>query len=135
MTVIVVKINKAVVGSSHGDVPKYVGEGVALCGTPGTLGAPLSRCSCLSTAVLSNFGVGMLQARRVILFANVMSLKGAVTSYVMSQHHTCVGHVTFYYKRAADTLVGGSCLLFVHLSGSTLSPETCMWLVSNACRS
>ena len=32
--------------------------------------------------------------------------------------------MTFYYKRAAKALVGGSCLLFIHLSGSTLSPET-----------
>ena len=70
----------------------------------------------------------------VILFANVMSLKGAVTSYVMSQHRTCIGHMTFYYKRAANTSVQGSCLLFVHLSGLTLSPETCVWLVPNVCR-
>ena len=73
--------------------------------------------------------------KHVILFANVTSLKGAVMSYVMSQHCTCVGHMTFYYKRAADTSVGGSCLLFVHPSGLTLSPETCMWLVPNAHRS
>ena len=31
-------INKAVVGSGCEDVLKYAGEGVALCGTPGTLG-------------------------------------------------------------------------------------------------
>ena len=36
----------------------------------------------------------------------------------------CIGHVTFYYKRSADSLVGGSCLLFIHSSGLTLSPET-----------
>ena len=56
MIVIVVKINKAVVGSGHGDMPKYVGEGVALHGTPGTLGVPLPWYSCLSTAILGNFG-------------------------------------------------------------------------------
>ena len=61
MTVVVLKINKAVVGSSHGDVPKYAVEGVALCGTPGALGVPLPQCSCLSTAILGNFWVGMLQ--------------------------------------------------------------------------
>ena len=43
----------------------------------------------------------------IILFADVTSLKGAVTSYVTSQCCTCIGHVTFYYKRATDTLVGG----------------------------
>ena len=31
---IVVKINKAVVGSGHRDAPKYMGEGVALCRHP-----------------------------------------------------------------------------------------------------
>ena len=33
-------INKVVVGSGHGDAPKYVGEGVVSCGTPGVLGVP-----------------------------------------------------------------------------------------------
>ena len=33
-------INKVVVGSSCGDVPKYMGEGVAAHGMPGTLGGP-----------------------------------------------------------------------------------------------
>ena len=44
--------------------------------------------------------------KHVILFANVMSLKGTVTSYVMSQHCMCVGHMTFYYKRSVNTSVG-----------------------------
>ena len=70
----------------------------------------------------------------IILFANITSLKGAVTSYVTSQHHTCIGHMTFYYKRSTDALWGGSCLLFIHSSGLTLSPETHVWLVPNACR-
>ena len=56
MTAVVVKINKAVVGSGYGDVPKYAGEDVELHGTPGTLGVPLLRYSCLSTAILGNFG-------------------------------------------------------------------------------
>ena len=34
------QINKAVVGSGQGDMPKYVGEGVALCGLQGELGRP-----------------------------------------------------------------------------------------------
>ena len=56
MVVVIVKINKAVVGSHHGDMPKYVGEGVALCRMPGTLGVPSPCYSHLSMAVLGNFG-------------------------------------------------------------------------------
>ena len=77
----------------------------------------------------------VLCLKRIILFANVTLLKGTVTSYVMSQCCMCIGHVTFYYKRSADAWVGGSCLLFICLSGLTLSPEIYVWLVSNACRS
>ena len=72
--------------------------------------------------------------KHVILFADVTSLKGTVTSYVMSQCRTCIGHVNFYYKRSTDASVGASCLLFIHLSGLTLSPETCVWLLPNTCR-
>ena len=122
-----------VVGSGCGDMSKYVEESVALCGTPSTLGVPLLCYSCLSTAVLGNFG--WVHPKRIILFVNVMSLNGAVMSYVMSQCCTCIGHVTFYYKRATKASVGGSCLLFVHSLGLTLSPETCVWLVSNTCGS
>ena len=53
-------INKVVVGSGHGDAPKYMGEGVALHRTPGALDVPLPWCSCLSTAILGNFEVGTL---------------------------------------------------------------------------
>ena len=73
--------------------------------------------------------------KHVILFADVTSLKGTVTSYVMSQCCMCTGHMTFHYKRAANTSVGASFLLFIRSSGSTLSPETRMWLVSNMCGS
>ena len=38
---------------------------VALHGTPDTLGVPLPWCSCLSMAVLGNFGVGTLQTQCV----------------------------------------------------------------------
>ena len=71
----------------------------------------------------------------IILFANVTSLNDAVMSYVMSQHCMCICHVIIYYKRAANTLVGGSCLLFIHSLGLTLSPETRVWPVSITCRS
>ena len=72
MTVVVVKINKVVLGSGHGDVPKYVGEGVALRGTPSSLGVQMPQCSCLSTAILGNFWVGTLQS---------------VSSYLAMLHH------------------------------------------------
>ena len=69
--------------------------------------------------------------RGIILFADITSLNGTVMSYVTSQHHTCIGHMTFYYKRSTNASVGGSCLLFVHLSGSTLSPEpACGWCLT-----
>ena len=87
---------------------------------------------------LGNFGGRVLDAlhlKCVILFSDITLLKGSVTSYVMSQHHTCIGHMTFYYKRSTNASVGDSCLLFLHSSGSTLSPETRMWLVPNACGS
>ena len=77
----------------------------------------------------------MPRLKRIILFLNVMSFNDAVTSYVMSQCHMCVGHVTIYYKRATNTLVGGVFSQFVSSLGSTLSPETLVWLVSNTCRS
>ena len=95
-------INKVVVGSGRGDTPKFMGEGVALCRTPGALGVLWPQFSC-STAVFRQFFGGCTSdapcLKHVILFSNVMSLKGAVTSYVMSQHRMCIGHMTFYYKR------------------------------------
>ena len=88
MVVVIVKINKAVVGSGCGDTPKYVGEGVALCGAPGALGALLPCYSCVFMAVLGNF--------RWACFRRGAS---KVMSYVISWHCTYIGHVTFYYKR------------------------------------
>ena len=84
---------------------------MTLCGTPSTLGVPLPRCSCLSTAIFRQFWGGctldMARLKCIILFANVTLLKGAVTSYVMSQHCTCIGHMNFYYKRSANASGGG----------------------------
>ena len=117
-------------------MPKYVGEGVASCGTPSTLRVPLLHYPCLFTAILGNFREHTLDAacpKCVILFAHVTSLNDAVTSYVTSQCHMCTGHVTIYYKRAANASVRG--VLACCSSGSTLSPETHVWLVSNTCRS
>ena len=99
-------------------MPKYVGEGVASCRTPGTLGGPY----CINQVNYGHFGVVLRRRaldmpclKRVILFVNVTSFNNAVMSYVTSQHHICIGHVTIYYKRAANTLVGGvSVSLLVH---------------------
>ena len=55
--IVEIMINKVVAGFGHEDVPKYVREGVALCGTSSALGVPLLWCSCLSTAILGNFVV------------------------------------------------------------------------------
>ena len=40
------------------------------------------------------------------LFLDVTSSGGAVMSCVMSQCHMCTSHVTFCYKRLADTSFG-----------------------------
>ena len=83
----------------------------------------------LSMAVLGNFVVGPLWMQYVRSVSSYLPC-----SYMTSQCCMCIGHVTFYYKRSANASVGGSCLLFIYLSGSTLSPETRGWLVPNACR-
>ena len=79
---------------------------VVLCRTPGALGVLLPCYSCLSMAILGGHALDAVRSKHVILFANVMSLNNAVTSHVMSQHHTCIGHMTFYYKMPANTSVG-----------------------------
>ena len=48
-----------------------------------------------------------LHLKRAILFVNVTSFNDAVTSYVTSQCHMCIGHMTIYYKRTANTSVKG----------------------------
>ena len=72
MTVVVVRINKAVVGSSRGDVPKYVGK---VCHAAVLL------------SIYDHFGQflggrasDVAHPKRVILFANVTLLNSAVTS-------------------------------------------------------
>ena len=66
---LVVKIrkHKVVVGSSRGDVPKYVREGVALHGTHSTLGVPWPQLS-YSTAIFRQFLVDMLQIFQCYIF-------------------------------------------------------------------
>ena len=101
-------VNKAVVGSSHGDVPKYTGEGVASCATPGALGGPY----CINYINYGHFGVlsrrhasDVLCLKRIISFINVTSFNDAMMSYMTSQCCTCVRHMTIYYKRAMNTSV------------------------------
>ena len=57
-----IKKNKVVVGSGHRDVPKYTGDGVALCRTPSALGVPWPQFSC-SMAIFRQFLLGMLWLR------------------------------------------------------------------------
>ena len=64
--------------------------------------------------------------KRVNLFSDVMSSGGAVTSFVMSQHCMCTGHVTFCYKRSADASFEALGLWFICSSGSPL-PPMCGW--------
>ena len=130
-------MNKVVVGSGHGDVPKYAGEGVALCRTPSTLGIlwpQFSYSTGIFLAIFCGCASDVPHPKRIILFSDITSLMNTVMSCVMSQYHMCIGHMTFYYKRSANASVGGSGLWFVHSSGSTLSPETHVWLVPNVCR-
>ena len=56
-------MNKLYYRSYHNILTSYVY--VALRGTPGAPGVPLPRCSCLSTAVLGNFGLGAHQMQHV----------------------------------------------------------------------
>ena len=74
---VVMMINKVVVGSHHRDAPKYMGEGVALHGTPSTLGVLLLQWSCLSMAILGNFGVGAFWMQHV----------QSASSYLLILHH------------------------------------------------
>ena len=70
-------------------------------------------CHCHITAILGNLGrctSDAVPSKCIISFVDVTSLNNAVTSYMMSQHCKCVGHMTIYYKRAANASVGGSFL-------------------------
>ena len=58
-------------------------------------------------AILGRHASDTERPKCIILFANVMLLNDAVTSYVTSQHCMCSGHMTIYYERGANTLVGG----------------------------
>ena len=75
------------------------------------------------------FGCAMFKARHLI--SDVTSLKGTVMSYVTSQCHTCVCHMTFYYKRSADALVGVlACCSSVHQVQLYHQRPTCGWCLT-----
>ena len=70
---------------------------MASCRTPSALGVPLPHY-----IIYSHF-----REAHIIFFVYVTLLNDAVMSYVMSQCRTCIGHMTIYYKRAANASVGG----------------------------
>ena len=83
---------------------------VASHGTPSALGRPYH----VNHVNYGRFGVFLRRRaldvphlKHIIFFVDVMSFDDAVMSYMMSQHHTCIGHMTVYYKRATNTSVGG----------------------------
>ena len=57
-------------------------------------------------AILGRRALDMLHPKCIILFADVTSLNDTVTSYVMSQHCRCIGHVTIYYHFQCMTILG-----------------------------
>ena len=134
LTVVVVKINKVVVGSGHGNVPKYTGR-LWHCAEHQALWV---YCCHGALVIYSHFrqflgghASDVAHPKRVILFANVTSLNSAVTSYVTSQHCTCIGHVTFYYKRATDTSVGAlACCLSICQVRLYHQRPTCGWCLT-----
>ena len=66
-------------------------------------------------AILGGHASDVARLKYIILFAYVMSLNDTVMSYVMSQPCMCIGHVTFYYKRATKASVGVlACCLSIH---------------------
>ena len=78
----------------------------------------------LGNSVFTCFRRGTSEVR--LLFLDVTSSRGTVTSCVTSRHCTCTGHVTFCYKRSADVsfeaLLALSSGPLVCPSGLPLSP-------------
>ena len=98
---------------------------VASRGIPSTLGGPYRE-------ITSNYGrfayfLDALRQKHITKLVDVMSFDDAMTSYEMSSHHTCIGHVTSYYKRLRMPWLGEI--------DSAQSPKTLEWLVSNTRRS
>ena len=93
-------------------------------GPPGDPGGPcLGFCSIfLGNFMLTCFRHTVSEAHH--LFSDVTSSGGTVMSCVMSQHCTYTSHITFCYKRSANTSFKVFWLfwLLVHPSGLPLSP-------------
>ena len=75
---------------------------VGLHGTPGALGGPYHEI----TLNYGHFGYfsrshasDVPHQKHVTKFVGITSFDDAMTSYVMSPHCMCIGHVTIYYKR------------------------------------
>ena len=110
-----------VVDSSCRDAPKYAGEGVALCGTPGALGAPLLHYSCLFMAILGNF-------RELCFRHRVSEARHLICQHYIIKCCTCIGHVTIYYKRATNALVGVfACCSSIHQVRLYHQRPACGW--------
>ena len=60
----------------------------------------------LFLAILGGCALDTALPKHIILFTDVTLLNSAVTSYVMSQQCMCIGHMTFYYERSGNTMVG-----------------------------
>ena len=83
---------------------------VASHGIPGALGVPYRINHDIYGCFRPFFrrhASDTLHLKRIILLVNVTSFDNAVTSYVTSQCHTCIGHMTIYYKRATNASVRG----------------------------
>ena len=61
----------------------------------------LGLAAVLGNSMFTRFGRATSKA--CLLFSDVMLSGGTVMSCVMSRCYTCTGHVTFCYKRSADT--------------------------------
>ena len=82
-------------------------------------------------AILGGCALDAACLKCVILFANVMSLNDTVMSHVMSQHSMCIGHVTIYYKRATNTLVGIlACCSFIRQVRLYHQRPVCGWCLT-----
>ena len=91
-------INKAVVGSSRRDAPKYTGRVWHLTDHPVIQVVPARGF----VAIFRQFHVDTPHPKYVFLCSDVTSSGGTVTSCVMSQCCMCTGHMTFCYKRSAN---------------------------------
>ena len=123
-------------GSSHGDTPKYAGEGVASHGPPGDPGGPCPRFAAdLGNFVLTHLRHAASEAHHLIFGCYIIWGCCDVMCDVTVPH--CINHMTFCYKRSTDILfeallafgssslplppVSGRCLMHVGHNTSSAS--------------